>query len=50
MVQRINVIWNNSLVNLMRLPLLCEKTRILAIVELGLMAGWLAGRRSVGKF
>ena len=29
----------------MRLPLLCEKTGALAIVELGLMTGWQAGRQ-----
>ena len=39
MVQWINVLQNNSFVNPMQLRLLCEKTGILAIVELGLMAG-----------
>ena len=39
MAQWINVFWNNSFLNLMRLPLLCEKTGALVIVELGLMAG-----------
>ena len=43
MVQWINVFRNNSFVNLMRLPLLCEKTGALAIVELGLIAGRPAG-------
>ena len=38
MTQLINVLWNNSFANLIRLPLLCEKTGALAIVELGLMA------------
>ena len=37
MAQWIKVLWNNSFVNLMRLPLLCEKTGALAIVEPGLM-------------
>ena len=46
MVQWINVLWNNSFVNLTRLPL-CEKTRALAIVELGLTAGWLADEMQV---
>ena len=39
MTQWINALQNNSLINLMRLPLLYEKTGALAIVELGLMAG-----------
>ena len=43
MMQWINVFRNNGFVNLTRLPLLCEKTGALAIVEPGLMAGWQAG-------
>ena len=39
MVQWINVLWNNGFVNPTRLPLLCEKTGALAIVEPGLTAG-----------
>ena len=39
MAQWINFHQNNSFVNLMRLPLLGEKTGALAIVELGLTAG-----------
>ena len=39
MTQWINVLWNNGFVNPMHLPLLCEKTGALAIVELGLTAG-----------
>ena len=39
MAQCINVLQNNDFVNPTRLPLLCEKTGALAIVELGLMAG-----------
>ena len=35
----INFLRNNSFANLTRLPLLCEKTGALAIVELGLVAG-----------
>ena len=42
MAQWINVLRNNGFVNLKRLPLLCEKTGALAIVEPGLMAGRLA--------
>ena len=37
MVQWINALRNNSFVNLMRLPLLCEKIGALAIMELGLI-------------
>ena len=39
MVQRINFLQNNSFVNPMQLPLLCEKTGALAIVEPGLTTG-----------
>ena len=44
MVQWINALWNNSFINPLRLPLLCEKSGALAIVELGLMAGQQVGR------
>ena len=44
MAQWINILWNNSFVNPMQLPLLCEKTGALAIVEPGLMAGRQSGR------
>ena len=44
MVQWINVLRNNGFVNPSRLPLLCEKTGALAIVEPGLMAGRQFGR------
>ena len=47
MAQWINVLRNNGFVNPTRLPLLCEKTGALAIVEPGLTAGrpavWQAG-------
>ena len=43
MAQWINVLQNNSFVNPMRLPLLCEKNGDIAIVEAGLMAGRPAG-------
>ena len=43
MVQWINFLRNNSFINLIRLPLLYEKSGALAIVEPGLTAGWLAG-------
>ena len=45
MAQWINVLRNNSFVNPTRLPLLCEKTGALAIVEPGLTAGRQAGRQ-----
>ena len=44
MAQWINVLQNNGFVNPTRLPLLFEKTGVLAIVEPGLMAGRPAGR------
>ena len=43
MAQWINVFWNNSFVNLTRLPLLCRNSRAVALAEPGLTAGWLAG-------
>ena len=43
MAQWINILWKNSFVNPTRLPLLCRKFRAVALVELGLTAGWLAG-------
>ena len=50
MAQWINVLRNNGFVNPTRLPLLCEKTGALAIVEPGLMAGrpavWQAVRQT----
>ena len=45
MAQSINVLRNNGFVNPMQLPLLCEKTGALAIVEPDLMAGWQAVRQ-----
>ena len=39
MAQWISILQNNDFVNPMQLPLLCEKTVALAIVEPGLMAG-----------
>ena len=39
MAQWINVLWNNSFVNPTQLPLFCEKSGALAIVEPGLTAG-----------
>ena len=42
MVQWINVLWNNSIVNPMQLPLLCEKTGVVTLAQPGLTAGWQA--------
>ena len=42
MAQWINVHQNSSFVNPIQLPLLCEKTRAIALVQPGLTAGWLA--------
>ena len=50
MAQWINVFWNNSFVNLIRLPLLCRNSRAVALVEPGLTAGWQADRQNAGKF
>ena len=43
MAQWINILWNNSFVNLMRLPLLCEITGVIALAQLGVMTDWQAG-------
>ena len=47
MMQWINVFRNNGFVNPTRLPLLCEKSGALAIVEPGLTAGRQAIRQAV---
>ena len=41
MAQWINVFWNNGFINPTRLPLLCKNSRAIALVQPGLMAGWL---------
>ena len=46
MMQWINVIRNNSFVNPTQLPLLCKNTGAVALAQLGLTAGWLAGQQS----
>ena len=43
MAQWINILWKNSFINPMRLPLLCRNSRAVALAEPGLMAGWMAG-------
>ena len=47
MVQWINVLQNNSFINLTRLPLLCRNFRDVALAEPGLMAGWLIDEMQV---
>ena len=49
-MQWINVLWNNSFVNPMQLPLLCRNSRAVALVEPDLTAGLLAGIRNADKF
>ena len=44
MVLWISFLWNNSFINPTQLPLLCENTGALAIVEPGLTVGRLLGR------
>ena len=54
MAQWVNRLQNNIFVNPLPLPLSCEISGALHLVQLGLMAGWLAGRladrRNTGKF
>ena len=47
MAQWVNVLRKNGFVNPTQLPLLCEKTRALAIVEPSLTAGRPAGQEAV---
>ena len=50
MAQWINILRNNSFINLTQLPLLCEKTEALAVVKLCLTVGrpavWQAVRQT----
>ena len=46
MVEWINLHWNNSFVNWMRLPLLREKSGAILLVLVGLTAGRQASRQS----
>ena len=46
MAQWINAHWNSSFVNLTQLLLSCEKTKIIALAQLGLMAGRQAGKQN----
>ena len=44
MAQWVNCLRNNIFVNPVPLPLLCEISGALHLAQLGLTAGWLAGR------
>ena len=46
MVQWVNRLRNNVFVNPPPLPLSCEISVALHLAQLGLMAGWLAGRQA----
>ena len=46
MAQWVNRLRNNIFVNLPPLPLLCEISKALHLVQPGLMAGWQAGRQA----
>ena len=46
MAQWVNRLWNNIFVNLLPLPLSCEISGALYLVQLGLTAGWQAGRQA----
>ena len=46
MVQLINILWNNSFINLTQLPLLCRNFRAVALEQPGLTAGRQAGRQA----
>ena len=54
MAQWVNHLWNNIFVNPPPLSLLCEISGVLHLVQLGLTAGWqagrLAGRRNTGEY
>ena len=50
MAQWVNRLRNNIFVNPLPLPLLCEISGALHLAQLGLTAGWLAGRRNTGEF
>ena len=49
MAQWTNLNQNNIFVNPTSLPLLCEKSGAIHLAELGLTAGWLAGRQTKYK-
>ena len=50
MMQWMNLHQNNSFVNWMRLPLLCEKSGAILLLLVGLTVVWQAVRRNTGGF
>ena len=50
MAHWVNRLQNNIFVNLPPLPLSCEISGALHLVQQGLTAGWVAGRQNTGKF
>ena len=50
MVQWVSILQNNSFINPMQLPLLCEKTGAIALAQPGLITGWQSGRRNAATF
>ena len=50
MAQWINLHQNNIFVNRMQLPLLYEKSGVILLVLVGLMAGRPAVRQNIGRF
>ena len=50
MAQWVNRLRNNIFINALPLPLLCEISGALHLVQPGLTAGRLAGRRNAGEF
>ena len=50
MAQWVNRLLNNIFINPQPLPLLCEISGALHLVQPSLTASWLAGRRNTGEF
>ena len=50
MAQWVNCLWNKIFVNPPPLPLLCEISGALHLVQPGLTADWQAGRQNTGEF
>ena len=50
MAQWVNCLHNNIFVNPLPLPLSCEISGALHLAQLGLTAGWQAGRQNTGEF
>ena len=50
MAQLVNRLWNNIFINPPPLPLSCEISEALHLVQPGLTAGRLAGRQNTGIF